>query len=233
MYSPIHSERLYQQIVEQIQGRILSGELKVGQQLPAERDLAEQFHVSRTAVREAVKALREKGLVDILPGRGTFVTDGASRAMRHSLGFLVRMGGERSGSLVEVREILEPEMAALAAERATADQLQALRDIVASMDAALDDVDFFIEADLDFHLALAEATQNAIIPVLIDSIVEVLREERRRTAQTPRGLANAQQHHRHILAAIVSRDAAAAREAMRAHLAQVRADNAAANAAAG
>jgi GntR family transcriptional repressor for pyruvate dehydrogenase complex len=226
MYSPIQSERLYQQIVEQIQRRILSGELKVGAQLPAERELAEQFQVSRTAVREAIKALREKGLVDILPGRGTFVTDGASRAMRHSLGFLVRMGGERSASLVEVREILEPEIAALAAGRATDEHMQALREIVNTMDAALENADLFVEADLDFHLALADATQNAIIPVLIDSIVDVLREDRKRTAQTPHGPAHAQQHHRRILEAISRRDADGAREAMRAHLRQVRADSA-------
>lgn len=228
MYTPVQSERLYQQIVIQIQSRILAGELKIGDQLPAERELAEQFHVSRTAVREAIKALRENGLVDILPGRGTFVTDGASRAMRHSLGFLMRMGPERSTSVVEVREILEPEIAALAAVRATHEHVQAMREIVDAMDVAIENADAFVEADLDFHLALAEATENAIIPVLIDSIVDVLREERQRIALTARGLVHGQHHHKRILEAIVCRDADGARQAMRDHLRQVRDDSAAA-----
>ncbi len=228
MYTPIQSERLYQRIVDQIQSRILTGDLKVGDQLPAERELAEQFQVSRTAVREAIKALREKGLVDILPGRGTFVTDGASRAMRHSLGFLVRMGADRSSSLVEVREILEPEIAALAALRATDEHLQAMRAIVDRMDVVIRDAGMFVEADLDFHQALAEGTQNTIIPVLIDSIVDVLREERRRIALTPHGLVRGQSHHKRILEAVSRHDPEAAREAMRAHLRQVREDSAAA-----
>jgi len=82
VYKTIRSSRLYEQIVEQVEQAILKGELKPGDQLPAERELAEQFGVSRTAVREAVKALREKGLVEAFSGRGTFVTNGTSQAMR-------------------------------------------------------------------------------------------------------------------------------------------------------
>ena len=85
MYKAVQSSRLYEQIVQQIEESIQSGELTAGSQLPAERDLAKQFGVSRTAVREAIKALQEKGLVDAFPGRGTFVTNGAPNAMRRSL----------------------------------------------------------------------------------------------------------------------------------------------------
>ena len=87
-YTPIQAERLYERIAQQIEQRLLTGDLKVGDWLPPERELAEQFGVSRTAVREAVKALRQKGLVEVQPGRGTFITDGTSRAMRHSLDLL-------------------------------------------------------------------------------------------------------------------------------------------------
>ena len=107
MYLPIQSERLYEQIVSQIEQRIEAGDLKVGDRLPSERELAEQFAVSRTAVREAVKALRHKGLVEILPGRGTFITNGTSGTVRSSLDMLIKMGSTKgSGNLVEVREIL-------------------------------------------------------------------------------------------------------------------------------
>lgn len=226
MYKTIQTERLYEQIVEQIEHQILSGDSKMGDRLPPERELAEQFGVSRTAVREAVKALRQKGLVEIQPGRGTFITDGTLRAVRHSLGLMMKIGdAPGSRNLVEVREILEPEIAALAATRARAEHIAALRQAVAIMDDALDDAEKFIEADLDFHLALAEATQNALIRVLTDSIVDLLREQRSLIFRVAGGPERGQYHHKRILAAVIKRDAAAARAAMRAHLRQVRKDS--------
>jgi GntR family transcriptional regulator, transcriptional repressor for pyruvate dehydrogenase complex len=226
MYQTIQTERLYEQIVQQIEQRFLNGDLKVGDRLPPERELAEQFGVSRTAVREAVKALRQKGLVEIQPGRGTFITNDASEGVRHSIGLLMKIAGiDGSPDLVEVREILEPEMAALSAVRATEEHITALREAIAKMDTALTNPDEFIEADLDFHLVLAEATQNTLIPTLIDSIVDLLREQRARIFRVVNGPQRGQVHHRHILDAIVRHDAAAAREAMRVHLQQVREDS--------
>ncbi len=226
MYQQIESARLYEQIVEQIEQRIVKGDLHVGDQLPPERELCEQFGVSRTAVREAVKALRQKGLLETYPGRGTFITNGTSQAMRHSLNLMVKLG--RTGNsehLVQVREILEPEIAALAAAHATPEQLAALGEAVATMDTALNDAERFVEADLDFHLALAEATQNDIIPILIDSIVDLLREQRKGIFQTPGGPQRGQLHHKRILKALKEHNSDAARKAMCAHLAQVRKDS--------
>ena len=116
---------------------MLKGALKAGDQLPAERDLAQRFGVSRTAVREAVKALREKGLVEAYSGRGTFITDGTSQAIRQSLGLMVKIG-QPNGSihLAEVRAIVEPEIAALAATRIQEQHLALMREAVALMDRA-------------------------------------------------------------------------------------------------
>jgi GntR family transcriptional repressor for pyruvate dehydrogenase complex len=226
MYQPIESARLYERIVEQIEQRILKGDLHVGDQLPPERELCEQFGVSRTAVREAVKALRQKGLLETYPGRGTFITNGTSRAMRHSLDLIVNLGKTHgSDDLAQVREILEPEIAALAAEHATSEQVTAMDQAVVAMDAALDDAERFIEADLDFHLALAEATENDVIPILIDSIIDLLREQRKGIFVTPGGPQRGQIHHKRILKAVKQRDPNAARKAMHAHLAQVRQDS--------
>ncbi len=226
MYTPVQFERLYERITQQIERRIVSGDLKIGDQLPPERELAEQFGVSRTAVREAVKTLRQKGLVEVQPGRGTFITNGTTRAVRHSLGLMMMIGyATGSGHLVEVREILEPEIAALAAARASADHIAVMREAVATMDAALEDPDKFIEADLDFHLALAEASQNALIPTLIDSIVDLLREQRKRIFRVSGGPERGQFHHKRILDTVMRHDPEAAREAMRAHLRQVREDS--------
>ncbi len=194
--------------------------------MPSEHELAKQFAVSRTAVREAIKALREKRLVDVRPGRGTFIINGMPDAMRHSLGLLMKFGSLNGFShLVEVREILEPEIAALAASRMTDEYLMPVREAVEIMDTALEDVDVFVEADLDFHLALAEATQNPIIPILVDSIIDLLRKQRKSIGLVNGGLQRGQFHHKQILAAVVQRDSQSARQAMQAHLEQVRRDS--------
>ena len=226
MYKIVQSSRLYEQIVEQIEQSVQKGDLKPGDQLPAERDLAEQFGVSRTAVREAVKALREKGLVEAYPGKGTFITSGSSNPMRQSLDRMMKSAqADAISSLVEVREILEPEIAALAALRATEENLNSLREAVAVMDGAKRDPGAYIEADLDFHLELAEAAANPLILSLIDSIVGVLREQRMRIFEVEGGPDRGQYHHKKILEAMEHRDAPGAREAMRAHLRQVREDS--------
>src|ERR1700723_697573 len=226
VYKLVRTSRLYEQIVQQIEDSILKGALKAGDQLPAERELAIRFGVSRTAVREAVKALREKGLVEAYSGRGTFITDGTSQAVRQSFDLMVKIGQpEGSTDLAEVRSILEPEIAALAAERAEESDRATLREAVAVMDRSLKDADAYIEADLDFHLALAEAAANPLILSLIDSIVGLLREQRLRIFQVEGGPQRGQIHHKRILEAMEKRDAKVARDAMKAHLEQVREDS--------
>ncbi len=226
MYKAVRTSRLYEQIVEQIEDSILSGTLKAGEQLPSERELAARFAVSRTAVREAVKALSEKGLVEAYTGRGTFITDATSRVMRQSLDRMIKIGQpEGSTCLVELREIFEPEIAALAALRVDEQHLVLMRDAIATMDRSMHKPDAFIEADLDFHLALAEAADNPLILSLLDSIVELLREQRIRIFSTASGPKRGQEHHKKILAAIEQRNPTLARNSMRAHLQQVREDS--------
>ena len=226
MYSPVQSSRLYEQIVEQIEQHVLTGTLKPGDKLPSEREFSEQFNVSRTVVREAVRALREKGLVDIQPGRGTFITDGTSEAMRNSLGLVFQVGQDQAQTdLVQVRAILEPEIAALAADHATADDIAELQSAIEAMDTLLDDADKFIEADQAFHLALARATHNTLIPVLLDPIVDLLFEQRKLIFLNTGGAKRGQYHHKRILETVRQGDAAAAREAMRAHMVQIRSDS--------
>lgn len=225
-YTPVQTARLFEQIVDQIEARILKGDLIPGDKLPPERELAEQFGVSRTAVREAVKALALKGLVEVLPGRGTFVINSTPQAVRHSLDLMIRFDGvEGVRSLVEVREILEPEIAALAASRASEEQIAALQEIVNLMDATIEDIDAFIEADLDFHLTLADSTHNVLIPTLVDTLVALLREHRKRIALVEGGMTRAQDHHRNIMRAVMCRNPEEARQAMRAHLEQIRIDS--------
>lgn len=222
LYKTIRASRLYEQIVQQIEESILNGQLKTGDQLPAERELAQRFGVSRTAVREAVKALREKGLVEAYSGRGTFITDGRSQAIRQSLDWMSRAKNvDGSAHLAELRAILEPEIAALAAMRMEEQHIATMREAVATMDRSLRDPDSYIEADLDFHLALAEGASNPLILSLIDSIVGLLREQRMRIFNVEGGPERGQVHHKRILEAIEKRAPEQARSTMHAHLQQV------------
>jgi GntR family transcriptional regulator, transcriptional repressor for pyruvate dehydrogenase complex len=226
VYKLVRTSRLYEQIVQQIEESIVKGDLKAGDQLPAERDLALRFGVSRTAVREAVKALREKGLVEAYSGRGTFITDGTTHAVRQSLDLMAKIGQpDGSTHLAEVRAMIEPEIAALAAMRIQESELATMREAVSVMDRAGKDPDAYIEADLDFHLAVAEGAANPLILSLLDSIVALLREQRMRIFQVPGGPERGQVYHKRILDAVERRDANKAREAMRAHLLQVREDS--------
>jgi GntR family transcriptional repressor for pyruvate dehydrogenase complex len=226
VYKVVRTSRLYEQIVQQIEASVLDGTLKPGDQLPAERELAQRLGVSRTAVREAVKALREKGLVEAYSGRGTFITDGTTHAARQSFDLMIKIGQqEGSTHLAELRLILEPGIAALAAERVEDEDLVAMREAVAVMERAQKDPAAYIEADLDFHLALAEAAANPLILSLIDSIVGLLREQRIKIFNVEGGPQRGQFHHKRILEAMERRDPEMARSAMRAHLEQVRQDS--------
>jgi GntR family transcriptional repressor for pyruvate dehydrogenase complex len=232
MYKAVRTSRLFEQIVQQIKQSIVEGRLKPGDQLPTERELAQQFGVSRTAVREAVKTLAEKGLVESHSGRGTFVIATKPQNARSSLDAFFKGSDPKDPSyLVELREIIEPQVTALAATRIEEQQLTMMRDAIAVMDRSMRQPDAYIEADLDFHLALAEAAGNPLILSLLDSIVGVLREQRLGIFGVRGGPERGQMHHKQILEAIERRDAVAAQLAMRAHLEQIRQDSAAAKAA--
>jgi len=225
IYKTVRTARLYEQIVQQIEESVVNGTLKPGDQLPAERELAQRFGVSRTAVREAVKALREKGLVEAYSGKGTFITNGTSQAIRQSLDFMIRsVQSEGTTHLAELRQMLEPEIARLAATRIEDQLLVTMREAVATMDRSLQDPDGYIEADLDCHLALAEAAGNPLILSLLDSIVGLLREQRMKIFSVEGGPERGQFHHKRILAAVERHDPDAARELMRDHLRQVAED---------
>jgi GntR family transcriptional regulator, transcriptional repressor for pyruvate dehydrogenase complex len=225
----LQHRKLYEQVVERIRDRILSGELKSGDQLPNERSLGEQFGVSRTVIREAMKTLIENGLVEVRRGQGTFVVDSTADALKQSLR---RMMGLASGQLVdemvEVRELLEPEFAARAALRRDDVDVTALRDAIHEMELSLDDAEAFIEADNRFHIALAVATHNHLAPRLLDWVVDLLQELRGKIFHVAGGPERGQRHHRAILAALEAGDAQGARQAMLAHLSQVSADGRAA-----
>jgi GntR family transcriptional repressor for pyruvate dehydrogenase complex len=223
----IRNQRLYEQVVDRISGRIFDGDLRKGDQLPNERSLADEFGVSRTVIREAMKTLAKDGLIEVRTGQGTFVVDDTAGALKNSIQTLMRIGHDehRLRELVELRELLEPGVAALAARRAETKDLEALHASIETMNGAMHDADAFIVADNRFHKQLALASRNRLIPRILDSIVDLLHELRGAIFQIEGGPERGQAHHRTILAAIRDRDATAARMAMEDHLAQVKRDS--------
>lgn len=222
----ISSVRLYEQVAAAIRGQIVSGELTQGVRLPTERDIATMYGVSRNVVREAIRALAKDGLISVRQGSGTYVADGTSRALGNSLELALTLGGGagRLSNLVEIRQIIEPSVAGLAAERASPADIDLLRAEVDTMDRSFEDVDGFIAADHRFHVAIANCTQNDLVALMLFPIVDVLNEQRKRLFFVKDSARTAQRYHRKILAAIEKRDPTAATAAMSGHVGQVRRD---------
>lgn len=218
--------RLYEQIAASIRGRIVSGELHQGDRLPNERDIAVGYGVSRNVVREAIRALAKDGLVSVRQGSGTYVADGTSYALGDSFELALSIGGlaHNLAHLVEIRQIIEPTVAGLAAERAGPVEIAELRAEVAAMEGAFEDVETFIAADHRFHVAIAKSTRNHLVPMILFPIVDVLNEQRKRLFFVEKSARSAQAFHHLILDAIERHDAAAAIDAMRGHLGQVSSD---------
>ena len=217
--------RLYEQLAEKIREQIVDGHLSTGDKLPNERELAERFGVSRTVVREALKTLKQEGLIEVRPGAGTFVVDATGEALTQTFGLMMSIGNRSLTDIIEIREILEPEIAALAAQRAKAKDIEAMERAVELMDANFEDIHKYAREDHSFHFALATATQNVIIPRLIASIVDLLDELREKIGTVDGARERGQEHHRQIIKAVQTKDPDAARAAMQAHLKQVRRDS--------
>ncbi|MBM3873759.1 MAG: FadR family transcriptional regulator [Verrucomicrobia bacterium] len=184
--------------------------------LPGERSLAERLGVSRTVVREATKRLEQQGMLEIQHGSGIRVVDRLHRPLNDSLTLLIPDVAERLRQLNEVRLGLEPAAAALAAERATREQVRDLRRLQERLEAAADPA-AAIEVDIAFHRAIAEAGGNLIHGLILDSFAELGLASRLRTIGRV-GKTSAVAHHRRIIAAIERRDPAAATRAMRLHI---------------
>lgn len=222
VYLPIKpKERLYQEIVDQIQQQILSGALKPGDQIPAERDLAERFGVSRTAVREAIKSLTEKGLIEVFVGRGTFVANLSPDRVVESMTMLLRNERDTVANLQEARELLEVPTARLAAARRTDAHVARLRAISAELEQERSLSPRLIDGDTEFHVEVARATGNPVLVLLSQTIVELLRAERLGLDDSDGVLPTAFASHRAIVDAIADSDGDRAAQAMSDHLEHV------------
>ena len=217
--------RLYEQVVLRLRGEVIAGRLRDGDKLPSENELARHFGVSRTAIREAIKALVEQGAVVVRPGSGTYVARLGERPLRRSLEWLAEAQGSGGDAyLVELRQLLEPGVCALAAQRISEEQLLDLATCLQLADSGRSDPEAFIDADMRFHRTIAEASANPLVGSLLDSVGELLRSQRMKYFSVPSAPERAQRHHRVILEMLVNHDVDGARAAMDEHLQQVARD---------
>lgn len=220
--SALNRERLYQQIADKILEFVVEKRLKPGDRLPAERELATVMKVSRTVIREAVRVLGARGVLEVRPGAGTFVAAPTTEEASSAIGLLLRRRDERDSvaMLHEVRRTLEVELAGLAAERASEEDVLAMARAIEGMDAAADDAEEFVEHDLAFHSALAGATHNDLFSLLLSPITDLLLEFRLVAYEhdRPGAVRGGLRHHRRILECIRTHNADGARQAMREHL---------------
>jgi len=219
---------LYEQVYHLIERQIINGHYSVGDKLPTEKEMAKQYQVSRTVIREALKALKEKGWIETLVAKGSFVTQNIGKGIDSSLSVAVRMQPDRKiEDLLQVRFILEPGIAALAAQQASEKDIENLRFIVNNMDSAIKDIDLnaFLKWDSEFHSKIAEATANDIVKMILNSVINInLDVQSYHLSHVDGGYLNSQKHHKKILKAIELHDSEEARRCMCEHIGQVRFD---------
>ena len=209
--------RLSDKVAEMMLETILSDRLNVGDRLPSERELGDQFGVSRTVVREAVRELVAKGVIEVRSGSGLRVAAVAASAVSESMSLFLRGGALDFEKVHEVRTLLEVHIAGLAAERAGPEDVAALRAVDERMRGESADVEAAARDDLEFHRVIACATHNDLYLVLLDSIGGSLFDIRRDNLGSGSAPMTLEQHAQ-VLDRIAARDPDGAREAMAAHL---------------
>lgn len=234
IFQPIAPARAYQAIVSQIEQMIANGTLNDGDQLPGERDLAEQFGVSRVVIRESIRNLQARGMVEVRHGSGTFIRGKAGDILTQSLTLLLKLEEASLLDLYVVRQALEVVAAPRAAQYATAEDISGLRqsldDMAEIIKKGIDVEEHFHEltrCDIDLHGRVAEASHNiplatllhAILPMIMSGRIEIIN----RTGGFKRFIARSSpqiviEEHANIVSAIVNRDPTAAEHFIYKHL---------------
>jgi GntR family transcriptional repressor for pyruvate dehydrogenase complex len=217
---PIRREPLAAEVARRLVDYLLSGGIAPGARIPSERQLAEAFGVGRSAVREAIAALTLIGLIEVRHGDGTYLKRPDSPLLPQVVEWGLLLGEQRTADLVEARQLIEIDIVSLAAKRRTDEDLSDLARILARMEwEAREDAEAaaFVDADVEFHLRLAETARNSALRDVLSSIQALLRAWIGRViAEGHRDVSYAE--HVPILVAVREQDSRAAEEAMGAHM---------------
>jgi GntR family transcriptional repressor for pyruvate dehydrogenase complex len=211
-------ERLPERIASRLLSLISERQLRPGDRLPAERELAATMQVSRPSLREALRALAMVNVVEIRRGSGTYVTSLKPELLVEHLDFVFALDDSTFAELLEARQMLEPSIAATAAQRANEGDLARLCACINTAAAAVDDPEAFLQADLDLHAAITTAAHNQIVAHFMASLTRLGMASRSRTVALPGVRARSLGDHQALVDALLRRDSAAAAAIMHEHL---------------
>jgi GntR family transcriptional regulator, transcriptional repressor for pyruvate dehydrogenase complex len=213
--------RVYEEVASQIQRLIAEGKLQPGDRLPAERELAETFRVSRGSVRDAIRTLELMGMLEPRQGEGTVVRDLTPDSLVVPISHVLLRKRELVAELLDVRKMLEPALAARAAQRASAEEIESLEAILRRQEEKTRRGEPTVEEDSEFHYTIALAARNGVVRKVLDVLMDLLRESRARSLQVRGRPERSLAGHRRILAAIRRHAPAAAEAAVRRHLEEI------------
>lgn len=197
---------------------VITEGLGPGERLPPERELVARLGVSRTVVRETLHLLEARGLISIEHGRGAVVSKDGTHAVRDTLGLMIRVRLKTLWELLEIRRIVEVEISGFAAERAGPEEVSEMREQLDKMRACIDAPEGYVDADVEFHAALARGARNGILLTMLNPVVELLRASREVSTSRPGSARRALEEHEKILRRVEAGDAKGTRQEMRAHL---------------
>jgi DNA-binding FadR family transcriptional regulator len=205
-------------IVAEIQDLILASKLMPGDKLPSERNLAEKFRVSRNVLREALGVLRQMGLVDVLAGRGTVVTQPSLDSMQDTLSLLLQLKHVSLKELCDARLLIEPELASLAAELPESTDMGRLIQMGQNLLECSEDAESHVQADLSFHQEIANLAGHGVFSVIVGAVREPVTRSMVFGTRVPRAIGFSDEQHMAVLDAILRRDSKEARWAMTEHI---------------
>lgn len=213
------AEMLYMQVADHIINHIQDGTLKENDKL-SERKLAAEYKVSRTVVRESIKLLNERGLVQTIYGKGSFVNIPDRKALMGKFEYALDVSHVQQEDVVEARELLETAMIPLIMERVNEKDLDILHELYQSMRESVEDGELFMKADEKFHLSLSICAHNQVLSVVTGTMNSM--SDRRRLLRSKNIRVNANKEHKKIIEALEQRDEQMLREAIENHISCIR-----------
>jgi GntR family transcriptional repressor for pyruvate dehydrogenase complex len=216
----IRRNKVYEEVAKQIE-RLILNKLSPGDKLPSERELAEMLKVSRSSIRDAIRGLELKGLVEPRQGAGTIVRETSVDAVANPFARALERRKEMVSELLDFRRMLEPPLAARAAAHVSADEVSEMEEILQRQQEKQSQGEAAIAEDTEFHYSVALASGNSVVLKVLDIVMDLLRETRERSLQVEGRPQKSLAGHRRILAAIKRHDAEAAKSAMRRHIEDV------------
>ncbi|MCT8977666.1 FadR family transcriptional regulator [Clostridium sp. CX1] len=221
MFSPIKNTKLYEQVIEQIKDMIAKGILKKGDKLPSERELVDHLQVSRTSIREALRALQIMGLIECRQGEGNFISQSFEHSFFEPLSIMFMLQETNPEEIIEVRKVIEVETAAIAAKKITEEELESLEILIKAFKNSTDENDN-VKIDKKFHYEIAQASRNFIILNILNAISSLIdsfiKDARKKILTDEKNREVLAMQHEEIYNALKKGDSKKAAEAMRKHL---------------